>query len=102
MKDWDHIVFMKKTFLLKTPQTEYMKAVIEQDPRVIYCTLKRMEFNSGYKYYVIVTLDGTPPVLRQKAEITSRIGIDLGTSTIAAESDHFVMLECNAAKRNRC
>ena len=93
MKDWDHIVFMKKTFLLKTPQTEYMKAVIEQDPRVIYCTLKRIEFNSGYKYYVIVTLDGTPPVLRQKAEITGRIGIDLGTSTIAAESDHFVMLE---------
>ena len=68
-----------------------MQAVIAQHDKVKVVSLKRIEFNSGWKYYVIITLDGVPPVLHDKGK--DRMGIDLGVSTLAAESDSAVMLE---------
>ena len=88
---WNKIRFMKRVFYLKVPSTPYMQAVMAQHDKVKIVSLKRIEFNSGWKYYVIITLDGDPPVLHSKGK--ERTGIDLGVSTLAAESDSAVMLE---------
>ena len=90
--DWDHIRYRKKIFRLKTPSTQYMRTVKNAHNRVVLCALKRIEFESGWRYYVIVTLDGDPPVMRQKSSTPDRIGVDIGTSTFAAVSGQKVML----------
>ena len=63
--DWDHIRYRKKIFRLKTPNTPYMRMIENAHHRIVLCALKRIEFESGWRYYVIVTLDGDPPVMRR-------------------------------------
>lgn len=50
-----------------------------------YCRIVRKKFNTGWKYYVQLVQEGIPP--QRHAVGTGRIGIDIGTSTIAAVSD---------------
>ena len=90
--DWNHIRYRKKVFRLKTPDTRYMQMVENAHQRIVLCALKRIEFESGWRYYVIVTLDGDPPVMQQKSSTPDRIGVDIGTSTFAAASGQKVML----------
>lgn len=90
---WYKIRFAKQTFRLEVPDTPYMQAVKEKHDELKTIALKRIEFNSGWRYYVILTFDGDPPVLHQKADGQNVTGIDLGTSTVAAESDNFISLE---------
>lgn len=90
--DWDHIRYRKKIFRLKTPNTPYMRMIENAHHRIVLCALKRIEFESGWRYYVIVTLDGDPPVMQQKSSTPDRIGVDIGTSTFAAASGQKVML----------
>lgn len=91
-KDWKHIRYKKKIFRLKTPDTEYMKAVISRHDPIKFCYLKRVEFNSGWKYYVVVIIDGEAPH-KKKPDTKNKVGLDIGTSTVAADSDKAVMLE---------
>ena len=62
--------------------------------KIKYCSLKRLEFNGGYRYYVILTLDGPAP--RKIADPKGLdMGIDPGVSTMAAvtnESAHLMEL----------
>ena len=90
--DWDHIRYRKKVFRLEAPNTQYMQIVENAHHRVVLCALKRIEFESGWRYYVIVTLDGDPPCMQQKSSTPDRIGVDIGTSTFAAASGQKVML----------
>ena len=89
---WAHIRYRKKVFRLKTPDTRYMQMVEDAHQRVVLCALKRIEFESGWRYYAIVTLDGDPPAMQQKSSTPDRIGVDIGTSTVAAASGQKVML----------
>ena len=88
---WNKIRFMKRIFYLNVPSTPYIQAVMTQRDKVKVVSLKRIEFNSGWRYYAIITLDGNPPVLHGKGN--DRMGVDLGMSTLAAESDSAMMLE---------
>lgn len=100
MQGWYRMRMNKKIFRLQVPDTSYMHAVMEKNDRIVTVSLKRIEFNSGWKYYVILTLDGNPPVMHSKAE-NNTVGIDLGTSTVAAESSSGVMLENLAPDASR-
>lgn len=100
MQGWDRMRFNKKIFRLAVPDTPYMRSVMEKNDHIATVSLKRIEFRSGWKYYVIITLDGDPPVMRSKAE-NNTVGIDLGTSTVAAESRGGVMLENLAPDASR-
>jgi hypothetical protein len=91
--NWHKIRFMKCIFYLDVPSTPYMQAVIAQHDKVKIISLKRIEFNSRWKYYAIITLDGDPPIMHKKSEEQNAVGIDIGTSTYAAESNKFVKLE---------
>ena len=54
--------------------------------KIKYCSLKRMEFNGGYRYYVILTLDGAAPKKIANPKGLD-MGIDPGVSTMAAVTD---------------
>ena len=59
--------------------------------RTKYCRIVRKPFPGGWSYYVQLVQEGTPP---QKHTIgTGRVGIDIGTSTVAAASDYACHLD---------
>ena len=50
-----------------------------------YCRIVRKKFRTGWRYYVQLVQDGIPPLRHTTG--TGRIGIDIGTSTVAAVSN---------------
>ena len=50
-----------------------------------YCRIVRKKFCTGWRYYVQLVQEGIPPL--RHAVGTGRIGIDIGTSTVAATSN---------------
>lgn len=59
---------------------------------VKYCRITRRMFPSGWQYYLQLVLEGTPPA---KGRVAGHgpVGIDLGTSTVAAVSETGCILE---------
>lgn len=100
--DWSKISFMGHSYHLKQYSTsKYMNFVMKRTSLlndVVNCSLKRLEFNSGFRYYVIILLKGNAPIKKRKNSIRTRTGIDLGTSTIATVSSSEVNLEELAPK----
>lgn len=62
------------------------------DHKISYCTIKKMMFSNGWRYYLVVTLDGDAPRRKYKTKI-GVMGIDPGVSTIATVSDTVCILE---------
>lgn len=62
------------------------------DHKISYCTIKRMMFSNGWRYYLVITLDGDAPRWERKMK-TGVMGIDPGASTMAAVSDTACVLE---------
>lgn len=60
--------------------------------KISYCTLKRQLFSNGWRYYLILTLDGNAP-LKKVTGTTGRMGIDPGVSTMACVTDKECRLE---------
>lgn len=60
--------------------------------KVSYCTVKRMMFQGGWRYYVVLCLDGDAPK-KERDAARGTAGIDPGVSTAAVVSDNSVMLE---------
>ena len=94
---WDTIHFMKHYFKVRIPEDEYIKSIlssVDLKKDVVYSFLKRIEFNSGFKYYVVITLRGDAPKRIKLSEDGGyRTGVDFGTSTIATVSSNEVHLE---------
>lgn len=94
---WDTIYFMKHYFKVRIPEDEYIQSVLSSSDLkmdVVYSFLKRIEFNSGFKYYVVITLRGDAPKrIKLSEDGGHRTGVDFGTSTIATASNNEVHLE---------
>lgn len=67
-------------------------ALESMNHRVSFCMIKRRMFDSGWRYYVVLVLEGDVPHRRQTAS-TSTMGIDPGVSTVAGVSDTSCVLE---------
>ena len=73
---------------------------------VKYCRIVRKPFNSGFKYYIQLVIGGIPPIKRVKYtgmpryidSPDKRVGIDIGTSTVAVVSDDTLILQELAPK----
>ena len=63
----------------------YAKRCI-QNNRVKYCRIKRRWHKHEWRYYVDLVMEGLPPV-KERRMGKGRVGIDIGTSTIAAVSE---------------
>lgn len=89
--DWKTIEFMDhKYHIAPIPKTHYMQEVLNSTvlfAGLKYAYLKRIEFESGYRYYVILTLSGSVPKKLQKCNHENRTGVDFGTSSIATASN---------------
>lgn len=62
------------------------------DHKISYCTIKRLMFSNGWRYYLVITLNGDAPCRERKTK-TGIMGIDPGVSTMAAVSDTACILE---------
>ena len=72
----------------------YAKQCI-QNNRVKYCRIKRRWHKHEWRYYVDLVMEGFPPMKERKIG-EGRVGIDIGTSTIAAVSEaNMVFKELN-------
>ena len=56
-----------------------------------YCRIVRKKFPTGWRYYVQLVQEGVPP--QKHPHGTGRIGVDIGTSTVATVSDTACHLE---------
>lgn len=83
---------------------DYIHEALDAD--ISYCEIERKMFPNGWHYYVVIYLKGDAPHKLEPVNTDDRItGIDIGTSTVAAVSDHTVMLKELAPKcikYNRC
>ena len=66
---------------------------------ISYCEVKRLMFQSGWRYYLHLYIKGTAPV--KHAVGLGKAGIDPGTSTMAVAAEHTVMLRELAPQTNR-
>ena len=72
-----------------------------ENHKIKYCRIIRKSFKSGYKYFLQLIMEGIPPTkrinstgaFRHTATPNSKVGIDIGTSTIAVCSNDKVMLQ---------
>jgi hypothetical protein len=74
----------------KSLDNPYIKEALKAP--IKYIRVKRIMFNTGYRYYVKIILEGTPPN-KDVERKTGDVGIDIGTSTIAVSSKDGVFLE---------
>ena len=59
--------------------------------KIVLCRIKRLIFGSGWSYYIELVMDGLSP--KHHVIGTGNAGIDIGTSTIAVDSDNSCMLK---------
>ena len=71
------------------------------DNKISYCEVKRMIFNNGYHYYLVIYLDGEAPKKLTNLNNDSKCGIDPGVSTVAAVSDKQLFLTELAPKSKK-
>jgi len=76
---------------------EYAQTALEN--KIKYCRVLRRFIRGKYKYYIQVVLEGVPPIKinKETGEIkntigSGRVGIDIGTQTIAISSKYDVKL----------
>ena len=87
---FDHeIEYLGLHIRVKVPDADYVKASLAS--QISYCEIKRLEFNSGYRYYVILYLKGPAPKMREAG--SEKCGVDPGVSTMALVADSAVFLE---------
>ena len=80
----------------KSLNNPYIKEVMDSGI-IKYCRIKRLPFNTGYRYYLQLVFDGIPPMKNRNIG-NSDVGIDIGTSTIAVSSKDNVTLNELAVK----
>ena len=79
---------------LRTKLPKDMSYINESlDNKISYCEVKRMMFNNGYHYYLVIYLAGDAPKRLSNLNNDSKCGIDPGVSTIAAVTDKQLFLE---------
>ena len=77
--------------------------------KIKYCRITRKSFKNGYKYFLQLIMDGIPPAkrinstgeFRHTATPNNRVGIDIGTSTIAVCSEKEIILTELALNSNK-
>ena len=71
-----------------------------ENNKIKYCRIIRKSFKCGYKYFIQLVMEGIPPTKRRNdgsfrhtTHTNNKVGIDIGTSTIAVCSKDNLLLE---------
>ena len=96
VKNTDFVLFKDHIYkIANTKKNNYAKAQLKKlnfKKDIVSTYIKRIEFNSGYHYYVLINIDKPAPKRIRKCKAKNRTGIDLGISTIATVSKKEVSL----------
>lgn len=81
-------------FIIKDYNKWARNCYFKDKDKVKFCRLKRKQFNSGYRYYIQLVINGEP--VQKHACGEGECGIDPGISTVAAVSNDKCFLEALA------
>ena len=82
----DHIEWLGLYIPIRINKRDFYAKEALKLGKVKYCRIKRSWHNHRWRYYVELVMEGIPPLKERKIE-KGRVGIDIGTSTIAAVSE---------------
>lgn len=88
--DGKNILYLDMKIPVIIPKNPYVKESLKR--KVCYVRLLRRPSKKGYYYYAQIVLDGTSPAKKRHTTI-GRVGVDIGTSTIAIVSDYNVSID---------
>lgn len=85
---------------VENPETEYEKKMLLKKKKTL--RIVRKWSKTKYRYYLQITYEGTPVQKDRKVRIGKRVGIDIGTSTVAvvAESATWLLELADRIKLN--
>ena len=92
--------YKKLIIPIKIRKTDYYaKEALTRE--ICYCRIIRKPLKKGYKYYLQIVFKGIPPIKNNLKIGRGKVGIDLGTSTIAAVGDKESMFQPLAPNINK-
>ena len=77
---------------------KYFQEAIKNE--IAFCRIKRKPFKKGYKYFIQIVFKGIPPKKDNLKLGKGSVGIDQGTSTIAAVGNKQILFEALAPNVN--
>ena len=78
---------------------KYLKEALKNE--IALCRIKRKPFKKGYKYFIQIVFKGIPPKKDNLKLGKGSVGIDLGTSTIAAVGNKQIVFKALAPNVNK-
>ena len=75
---------------VEPPKTAYEKEMLKK--KIKNLRIVRKWSKTKYKYYLQITFEGDPVIKKRNIRYGKRVGIDIGTSTVAIASDQEVRL----------
>lgn len=87
----DSVKVMGKVIPLKPIRTNDIYLQEAMTHKIKYCRMIRMPFKSGYKYFLQLVMEGTPP--KKLIPGTGKIGLDPGVSTVSFYGDKITGFE---------
>lgn len=94
----DGMLYIRKGFELRIgePENDYEREALTH--RIKFCRLIRIPWKTGWLYKVQLVLEGYPPKKAGRAKLgTGRVGLDIGTQTIAVSAERDAALELLAS-----
>ena len=88
--DGENILYLNMKIPVNIPNNSYVKESLKR--KVCYVRLLRRPSKKGYYYYAQIVLDGAAPTKKRHTTV-GRVGVDIGTSTIAIVSDYNVSID---------
>lgn len=86
-----HLVWMGLNIPVRVKEKDaYAKEILRNNPK--FCRIKRKWHKHKYYYYIELFYNGIPP-MKNRHTIDNKVGVDIGTSTIAAVSNNRVILK---------
>ena len=94
-KDTNSIEWIGLNITCKIPKKNASYIYEALKDKISYCEIERKMFPNGWHYYVILYLQGNAPkkIVVDDKRKGKTMGIDIGTSTIAAVSEDMVLLQ---------
>lgn len=94
------VVWNNREMSVKVRKNDLYAHEVLETKKVKFCKLVRKVIRGKFKYYIQLVFDGVPPVkrntdgsFRHKVNLNERVGLDIGTTTLATVSKTSVSLE---------
>jgi hypothetical protein len=87
------VTYMKKDYPIKFPKNNNYIIEALNNNKIIRCRIVRKSIKKKDRFFVQATLNGTPPTNYNRLMGNGKVGIDIGTQTIAVVGKNDIKLE---------